>query len=92
MGLNEGRNKRDKFNQSNADFWDVISNTAVHENKYAAILVITDCTIGAGCTDALGVARTDITGQSFTAGSLIPFPAKAIQLSAGSIWAYYDKH
>ncbi len=92
MGLNDGRNKAMKFNQSNADAIEVIDDTTVFENNISAFLVISDCTLGAGCVDVWGDILTSISGTSFTAGQVVLFPATAIQLTTGTIWAYYDKH
>ncbi len=92
MRLNDGRNKAMKFNQSNADAVEVIDNTIVFEGNISAFLVISDCTLGAGCVDVWGDTLTSVSGASFTTGQVVLFPATAIQLTTGTIWVYYDKH
>jgi len=88
---NEGRNKRDKFNQSNADYIEKISNTTAFEGNIQAFTVISDCVLGAGCLDIDGNVM-GLTSDSFATGQVIIFPASQIQLASGTIYAHYDKH
>ena len=65
----------------------LIADTNVHNGRWRRVLCLTDATFAAGttCEDIAGT----FTGQAIKAGTSFPGTFTALQLSAGSLIAFY---